>query len=127
MTHTQDEIALTPLELIDRVAALIPPPRTHRYRYYDALAPNSPLRGAVTSMAIPAQQPLAHALATITVAAISPASEPPEPVPPERLPAHYLWAALIAHIYETFPPAPSAVGKCSSSRSSPAAPRSGKS
>ncbi len=64
---------LTPLELIDRSArsleiqqildhigvesalprlsgALRPPPRTHRYRYYRALAPNSPLRSAVMAM-----------------------------------------------------------------------------
>jgi hypothetical protein len=25
-----DELTLTPLELIDRIAALVPPPRTHR-------------------------------------------------------------------------------------------------
>ena len=27
----------------------------------------------------------------------------PEPVPPKRSPAHYLWAMLIARIYEVFP------------------------
>jgi hypothetical protein len=75
------ELTRTPLELINRIAALIPPPRTHRHRYYGALAPNSPLRAAVTAMAIPAQQP---------------------PVP-KRSPAHYLWAARIARIYEVFP------------------------
>jgi hypothetical protein len=37
-----DEITLTPLELIDRIAALVPPPRTHRHRYFGVLAPNSP-------------------------------------------------------------------------------------
>ena len=31
---------LTPLELIDRIAALVPPPRTHRHRYFGVLAPN---------------------------------------------------------------------------------------
>ena len=46
-----DEITLTPLELIDRIAALVPPPRTHRHRYFGVLAPNSPLRAAVTEMA----------------------------------------------------------------------------
>ena len=34
-----DEITLTPLELIDRIAALVPPPRTHRHRYFGVLAP----------------------------------------------------------------------------------------
>ena len=51
-----DEITLTPLELIDRIAALVPPPRTHRHRYFGVLAPNSPLRAAVTALAQPAKQ-----------------------------------------------------------------------
>ncbi len=46
-----DELTLTPLELIDRIAALGPPPRTHRHRYFGVLAPNSPLRCAVTALA----------------------------------------------------------------------------
>ena len=50
-----DELNLTPLELIGRIAALVPPPRTHRHRYFGVLAPNSPLRAAVTAMALPAQ------------------------------------------------------------------------
>ena len=40
-----DELHLTPLELIDRIAALVPPPRTHRHRCFGVLAPNSPLSG----------------------------------------------------------------------------------
>lgn len=51
-----DELTLTPLELINRIAALVPPPRTHRHRYYGVLAPNSPLKAAVTALAAaPAQ------------------------------------------------------------------------
>ncbi len=107
-----DEINLTPLELIDRIAALIPPPRTHRHRYYGALAPNSPLRPAVTAMAMPAQQAQqspAHAPATcqptglpVVLSAQAGCAVPIAPVP-KRSPAHYLWAALIARIYEVFP------------------------
>ena len=41
---------LTLLELINRIAQLVLPPRTHRHRYYGVLAPNSPLRAAVTAM-----------------------------------------------------------------------------
>ncbi len=115
----QDEITLTPLELIDRIAALIPPPRTHRYRYYGALAPNSPLRAAVTAMAMPAQPPPAHAPPTCqptdltdvlpaqagagAAGAAMPANAVPIAPVPKRSPAHYLWAALIARIYEVFP------------------------
>ena len=38
----------TPLEFIDHLAAQIPPPRPHRHRYHDVLAPNAPLRLAAT-------------------------------------------------------------------------------
>jgi len=105
-----DELHLTPLELIERIAALVPPPRTHRHRYFGVLAPNSALRAAVTALAAPAKQvvvqtepanmsegapgmvPLGHAI-----------QPKPEPAPPKRSAAHYLWAVLIARIYEVFP------------------------
>ncbi len=41
--------SLTPLELIDHLAALIPPPRLHRHRYHGVLAPNSPVRAVATA------------------------------------------------------------------------------
>ncbi len=44
-----DELTLMPLELTARIAALVPPPRTHRHRYLGVLAPHSPLRAAVTA------------------------------------------------------------------------------
>jgi hypothetical protein len=42
-------LTLTPLELIDHLAALIPPPRRHRHRYLGVFVPNSPLRAAATA------------------------------------------------------------------------------
>ena len=75
-----DELHLTPLELIERIAALVPPPRTHRHRYFGVLAPNSPLRAAAVPLGC----------------AISPT---PAPAPPKRSPAHYARAVLIARIY----------------------------
>jgi hypothetical protein len=55
-------LMLTPLELIERLAALIPPPRRHRHRYYGVLAPNAPLRGQVTALAgVPDSTPAAAA------------------------------------------------------------------
>ena len=107
------ERVLTPLELIDRIAQLVPPPRTHRHRYYGVLAPNSPLRAAVTAMVpVPAcslepEDAKAHADTTVTAVAagglgVAVQSEPPAK-PKPRPPAHYLWAALIARIYEVFP------------------------
>ena len=80
-------------------AALVPPPRIHRHRYFGVLAPNSPLRAAVVAMATVAQAiPAQPAQAGTPTPPLT-----PEPVPPKRSPAHYLWAVLIARIYEVFP------------------------
>ncbi|OLP06638.1 transposase [Rhodoferax antarcticus ANT.BR] len=107
---------LTPLELINRIAQLVPPPRTHRHRYYGVLAPNSPLRAAVTAMAQAEQvvAPVVHGcVADAACTAAGSAGSVPgvgavlQPEPPANLkprpPSHYLWAALIARIYEVFP------------------------
>lgn len=42
LANGQTLLRLTSLELIDKLAALVPPPRIHRHRYYGVLAPNSP-------------------------------------------------------------------------------------
>ena len=49
------QLRLTPFELIARIAALIPPPRLHRHRYFGVLAPNALLRDQVTALAQSAQ------------------------------------------------------------------------
>ena len=108
-----DELHLTPLTLIDRIAALVPPPRTHRHRYFGVLAPNSPHRAAVVALATPAQpakqvvvqtEPAATGEGAPGVTPLGHAIPPtPDPVPPKRSKAHYLWAVLIARIYEVFP------------------------
>ncbi len=48
------ELVLTPLELLDRLAHLVTPPRLHKHRYCGVLAPNARLRRAVTGSAGPA-------------------------------------------------------------------------
>jgi hypothetical protein len=82
---------MTPLELLDRLALLIPPPRRHRHRYHGVFAPNAPLRAQVTALLeLPADPP--------------PTTDDPDPAEPSTRPPHaYLWAMLIARIYETFP------------------------
>jgi len=80
---------LTPLQLLDRLAALVPPPRVHRHRYFGVLAPNAPLRAAVTALA-PAAAP-------------TPLPDPPAAEPAHRRAARYAWALLLARIYEVFP------------------------
>lgn len=42
-----DAITRKPLQLIDRIAALVPPQRTPGNRYFGVLAPNASLRAAV--------------------------------------------------------------------------------
>jgi hypothetical protein len=46
-------LLLTPLELLQRIARLIPPPRIHRHRYHGVLAPNARLRARVTAIGRP--------------------------------------------------------------------------
>jgi len=89
------QLILSPLELIERIAALVPPPRVHRHRYYRVLASNASLRAAVTAMA-----PAAIAVQTPPVQT---SGEAPLD-PPYRSPARDLWAMLLARIYEAFPP-----------------------
>ena len=85
------DLVLTPLELIDKIAALIPPPRAHRHRYYGVLAPNSPLRAAVT------------ALASMPVIVPQPVETSEADAPPRCTASHYLWAMLLTRIYEALP------------------------
>ena len=88
------ELILSPLELIDRIAALVPPSRQHRHRYYGVLAPNSPLRPAVTALAPHPEAPEPET----KPAAETAADDPPAAI--GRSPARYLRVMLLARIYE---------------------------
>jgi hypothetical protein len=83
-------LPLTPLQLLERLAALIPPPRQHRHRYHGVLAPHSPWREQVTASAANASEQ-------------TPSS--PQDLQPSSHhgPGAYLWALLLARIYEVFP------------------------
>ena len=74
---------------------MVPPPRVHRHRYHGVLAPNSPLRDQVTAL-IPKT-------ATNKPALASGSGETDAPDPVSRSPARYLWATLIARLFEIFP------------------------
>ncbi len=52
-------LLLTSLDLIVRLAALMPPPGRHRHRYYGVLAPNAPLRAQVTALVSVPESPTA--------------------------------------------------------------------
>jgi hypothetical protein len=97
-------LLLSPLELLRRLARLVPPPRIHRHRYHGVLAPNARLR------------PLVIALRGSGSAEASPLTEdeaePPEATPPSiadpspssresaRSSARIRWAQLLARIYD---------------------------
>jgi hypothetical protein len=95
------EICLTPLELLERLARLVPPPRIHRHRYHGALAPNARLRAAVVAFGRPVVDEVAPP-ADPPIGADPPRVEPvpePRPSPSGRIP----WARLLARIYEILP------------------------
>jgi len=88
--------------LIPPGAALVPPPRTHRHRYFGVLAPNSPLRAAAVALAAPMRQASAEPAQPGTGVGAPGMVVPgyavpttPEPVPPKRSPAHNLWASAV--------------------------------
>ncbi len=96
-------VMLTPMQLLDRLAVLIPPPRSHRHRYLGVLAPNSPLRSAVTALAQPAGDVIVPAAAdSSSSSAIAPPAVTTEE-PAHRKAARYVWALLLARIYEVLP------------------------
>jgi hypothetical protein len=117
--HGREVLRLTPLELLERLARLVPPPRIHRHRYHGVLAPNARLRPTVVSIGRPetdaspadvepppSPDPASHSVAppghaqkpapTGTLAA-TPRSRS------SRMPSRMLWAQLLARIYEVLP------------------------
>ena len=90
-------------------------PRTHRHRYFGVLAPNSPHSAAVVALAqVAVAQSAQERAKPANTGAVACAGAPGvgrahltqvgnvQPVQPKR-PAHYLWAVLMARIYEVFP------------------------
>jgi Putative transposase len=71
-------IKLSPLELLEKLAALVPLPRVHWVRYGGCLAPHSKLRGAI--IPTPRQQGLEE-----------PDASPPSP--------HWSWARLLKRVF----------------------------
>ena len=91
-------LLLTPLELIERLASLIRPPRRHRY--YGVLAPNVPLRTVVMALAVEkVEAPPSTAMTTAVPATESGAADEPA----HRQAARYVSALLLARIHEVLP------------------------
>lgn len=91
----------TAAHLADHV---IPPPRKHRHRYVGVLAPNSPLRAAVTTLAQSAgigSTPVAAGSGVHTGPIAPLAASTDEPL--HRKVARYAWALVLARICEVLP------------------------
>ena len=106
------ELVLTPLELLDRLAKLITPPRIHKHRYCGVLAPNAKLRSALVATAGPAGATLqlleqaSNKMALHEGAPSDTAARPTtndEPPSAFRRAAARCWARLLVRIYECLP------------------------
>jgi hypothetical protein len=105
------ELILTPLELLDRLAHLVTPPRIHKHRYFGVLAPNAGLRRAVTETAGPAGatlQLLQEAQQKMGLGESDPndaggTAEGDGPEGRVRRAVTRCWAMLLARIYECLP------------------------
>ena len=113
--HGRQELRLTPLELLERLARLVPPPRIHRHRYHGVLAPNARLRSTVVSIGRPlpdefpvdaetppSPDPASHSV-TSPGHAQKPAPTGTVAATPRSRSSRILWAQLLARIYEVLP------------------------
>ena len=94
------ELVLTPPELIERIAALVPPPRTHRHRYFGVLAPNSPLRASVTALALAAPCAVCPRPHPTSAASAKRSRQAQSPVPRRARPSRQ-WSLPTAHLRTT--------------------------
>ncbi len=99
-------LRLSPLELLERLAPLIPPPRIHRHRYHGVLAPNAGLRASVVAIGRPvvpeAESPQAEAADPDPVDPVQGGSGANAPARSAN-PARIRWAVLLARIYGVLP------------------------
>ena len=85
-------LVLTPLELLGKLSALIPPPRTHGVRYHGVFAPNARWRSRV----VPTARPVPEALDEAGPGAVMERILACMPPRPRRLD----WAALLLRVFK---------------------------
>jgi hypothetical protein len=90
-----DQVRLSPLELLDRLARLIPPPRVHRHRYHGVFAPNAKWRREATRYG-------REETGTNPPQSVPDTSGPTCPHATDRGPRRR-WAQLLARVYEVHP------------------------
>jgi len=127
--HNPGALVMTPVEFLQKLAALIPPPRVHRHRFWGVLAPHSKLRSNVIASAAPAGVLAAQLQQAAARMGIDAGQEIDDSQPAGKATAHeeggtaqdqsstgsssnksargrrlsMMWAMLIARIYETLP------------------------
>jgi hypothetical protein len=81
----RDELVMTGVELLRKLAVLIPPPRIHLVRFHGVFAPNAKLRSSIVPKKNPAR--------VVDV-------EPTIPLPPRIASAHRIgWASLLKCVF----------------------------
>jgi len=88
-------LRLSPLELIDRLARLVPPPRVHRHRYHGVFAPNAKWRREATRFG---REDVEDAGLDAPDGATAPSCDHATDRGPRRR-----WAQLLARVYEVHP------------------------
>jgi hypothetical protein len=97
-------LLLSPLELLQRLARLVPPPRTHRHRYHGVLAPNARLRAQVVAIGrSEADDVVVSRTGEEDETVESRPSHIPEPSPSSGKSTRIRWAQLLARIYQVLP------------------------
>jgi hypothetical protein len=113
LASKETSLVLSPLELLSRLAALVPPPRRHATHYYGVLSAHAKLREKVIASAGPSgavAARLREAARHMEIAPLSPEASRDTPEAgrwndPEAFPHHfpYTWAMLLARIYDALP------------------------
>jgi hypothetical protein len=88
-------VRLSPLELIARLARLVPPPRVHRHRYHGVFAPNAKWRREATRFG---REDVEDAGLAAPDGATAPSCDHATGRGPRRR-----WAQLLARVYEVHP------------------------
>jgi hypothetical protein len=91
-------IRLSPLELLDRLARLIPPPRVHRHRYHGVFAPNATWRREATRYGREDAEDAGSHRPDGCTGATGPSCDHASDRGPRRR-----WAQLLARVYEVHP------------------------
>ena len=78
-------LVMSPLEFMQRLAALVPGPRLHLIRYHGVLAPNAKLRAQVVPQGPPAQAPAATEAAAAAECEVEPVQARPHCISWARL------------------------------------------